>query len=152
MSEGRVLTLHLQGKFYRTNETDAVVLHNIMHYKLNRQANGTMYCGFPESALSKVITKLRTTLISYRIYKPTPTELLHIHSEQVFENNQYEQYMRLEEEDLAYEYVCRLCEMCEYASKQKDRPRGVKITLDLEDEETRHIFMKIKEKLGEHRF
>lgn len=152
MSEGRVLTIHLQGKFYRANETDAVVMHNVMHYKLNRQANGSLYCSFPENALVKVITKLRTVSISFRIYKPIPTDMLHVQNEQIFENNLYEQYMELEEEDLAYEFICRLCEMCEYATNQKNKPKGVKVTLDLENEEIRRIFLKIKQKLGEQIF
>ena len=149
MDEGNVLILNLKGKFYRANERDAIILHNVMHYKLNHQVNGTVYCGFPENALVKVITRLHSLEISFRVYRPIPTDLLHIQKEELFENNQYEFFSELEEEDDAYQFISHICEMCDYASHEESRPKDVCITLDLGNADIREGFRKVKQILRE---
>lgn len=147
----QILTLSLKGKFYRANEDCAITLHNIMHYKLNHQQNGIVYSGLPENALAKVLIKLDSLHVDYRVYRPLPDDMLHIYAEKHFDDNQYGKYCEMEDEDLAaYDFICRMCDMSDYAAgHKKDLPNGLQLVLDLDDPEIRENLYRVKRKMEE---
>lgn len=149
-SAEEILTISLKGTFFRANERSAIVLHNIMRYKLNKQSNGIVYCGFPENALAKVMVRLNTVHVSYRIYRSTPEDMLHVQMEKMFEDNHYSDYSSLPDGERAYQFICRLCDMSDEAMKSKEsRPQGVRYVLDMEDKEIQDGFHLVKSYIEE---
>ena len=57
------VTLIKQGKFYYVYDTDALILNHIFDYKI---LSG-LKCGFPDTSLEKVVSKLEELKISYCI-------------------------------------------------------------------------------------
>lgn len=142
-----VLTLVLKGTFYRANEESSIVLHNVMHYKINHQRDGLMYCGFPESALMRVLAKLESHRISYRIYRPTSDDPLRVYKEKLFDDNRFQEYRELMDDgDIAYQFICHLCDLIDKAERS-EKEEGVHYILDLEDQTVREKMLLVKQKL-----
>lgn len=148
----KVLTLSHKGIFYYAYEDDAIVIHNLMGYKLKKDsASSRLSCGFPEGTLAKVITKLSTLEISYRVYKSTKDNPVNMVKEELFSTNvNYEKFSKRAEFSEAYDFLCAICEKCkEYRDKQSQTIKGMKMVIDLEDEDAFRFFSMIKQKLEE---
>lgn len=152
MDANKVVTLSHKGVFYYAYEENAIVIHNLMGYKLKRDsANSQLSCGFPESALGKVISKLRIMEISYRVFKPTPENMLNKIKEEFFDNcMNYEKFSKRADFSEAYDYLCAICDKCkEYQDKPSETIKGMKMVIDLADEDAFRYFSMIKQKLDE---
>lgn len=66
-SEETVL-IKLQGMFYNAYDDSAKVLHMVTGYKVKRGSDTSrLKCGFPTNALSKVVSQLTESSVSYRV-------------------------------------------------------------------------------------
>lgn len=149
---GRILTLSHKGIFYYAYETDAVVIHNLMGYKLTTASSSKQVsCGFPESTLIKVLQKLKTLEISYRVFKPTKDNPVNKIKEEIFpDNHNYEKFSKRSDFSEAYDFLSEICDKCrEYQNKPSKSMNGMKVVVDLESEEAFHYFSMIKQKLDE---
>ena len=152
METNKVVTLSHKGVFYYAYEENAIVIHNLMGYKLKQDsANSQLSCGFPESALGKVVAKLSMLEISYRVFKPTPENMVNKIKEELFDNNtNYEKFSKRADFSEAYDFLCAICDKCkEYQDKPSQTIKGMKMVIDLEDEDAFRYFSMIKQKLIE---
>lgn len=151
MNEQTFLTISHKGLFYYAYDTDAIVLHNLMGYSLTNVPNGQIRCGFPDSALGKVLAKMNNLQISYRIYKGTKNNPLNVFLQRSFEDTEnYQKYSVRSDFSEAYDFLKELCIKCKEYQECKSRPfPGLKMTIDLEDENTYRYFSMIKEKIDQ---
>ena len=152
MEANRILTLSHKGIFYYAYEDDAIVIHNLMGYKLKKDTgNSQLSCGFPENTLAKVISKLSMLEISYRVYKATKEDPVNKIKEEIFNNNvNYEKFCKRAEFSEAYDFLCMICDKSkEYQDKPASAVKGMKIVIDLADEDAFRYFSMIKQKLEE---
>lgn len=63
------IVIVLQGGFYHAVDNPAKVLAFVMGYKLRQANGGEVECGFPYSALDKVLSKLKYERINYVVYQ-----------------------------------------------------------------------------------
>lgn len=152
MEINKVVTLSHKGVFYYAYEENAIVIHNIMGYKLKKDsANSQLSCGFPESALAKVMAKLSMLEISFRVFKPTPENMVNKIKEELFDNNtNYEKFSKRADFSEAYDFLCAICEKSkECQDKPEQGFHGMKMVIDLSDEDVFRYFSMIKQKLIE---
>ncbi len=58
-----LIIIKTRGKFYNVNGDDAYIIHRLLGYKVLDSKK----CGFPDSAINRVINKLEENKISYQI-------------------------------------------------------------------------------------
>lgn len=92
MEKGQVMVLKHRGMFFRAEESDAVVLCNIMGYQLNREKSGKLFCGFPQKSLDKVADKLIEEHVSFLAVWPTKEDPERIVIEYEAPENRYDEY------------------------------------------------------------
>lgn len=144
----RVILTH-KGVFYYAYEKDAVVIHNLMGYKLTTVAENQLRCGFSEKSLGKVIAKLSSLQISYRVFNPTKEDRLRISMEKEYEDDSnYIKYSVKSDFSEAYDFLEEICKKCEeYQESKVSSSNGLRMVIDLEDENTYKYFLMIKNKL-----
>lgn len=74
------------GNFYEILDKDALILHNILNYKISKISD-TVKCGFPISSLEKVLAVLNERKINYVIIEDD-----NIVSKKEFEENTYGEF------------------------------------------------------------
>lgn len=143
MRENTVV-LSKRGLFFYAYDNDAIVLHNVTNYKLVEKDNGKLCCGFPESALAKVVIKLKEKEISYKIYRSVGKNPSLMGEQTYMDSDGYKKYSELSDYDKAYNYFSNICEI---AKKIKQKTGDLNFMLDLRDEELCNNLFLIKEKL-----
>lgn len=129
--------ISLKGNFYHVYEEAAIVIHNLLGYKLRENAKGQISCGFPDTALGKVTIQLDRHEISYKVYKDMKGELMVLLGEKYFEDNAgFLKYSKQSSLDEAIDFINMLCEVHERGRNGKlSLGQGITAVLDLTDEE-----------------
>lgn len=131
------VVISFKGNFYYAYEESAIIIHNLLGYKLKESRTGNLSCGFPETALGKVTIQLNKNEISYQVYKDTKEQLMILLGEKHFDNpDNFIKFSKMSSIDEATEFINTLCEFHERAIEGKlFLGQGISATLNLADEE-----------------
>lgn len=129
----KTIVLVRMGKFYNVYGKDAYILSYLFSYKL-KEVNGYYSCGFPISALNKIIYTLEDKQVNYIIV--SRRENYQVEEEENFKsNNKYEKIF-----DEAYKVI---------NIRNRIKIISEKLLNNTEVEKTQKILMKIEEVLYE---